>query len=74
MAPPCQIPHTETSSYLRNLAVPRVFERPSYVTRWRRTGWLGRQDSNLRMSRFRLFPICLTYRKDFAETRPNRIT
>jgi hypothetical protein len=24
-----------------------VFERPSYVTRWRRTGWLGRRDSNL---------------------------
>jgi hypothetical protein len=24
-----------------------VFERPSYVTRWRRTGWLGRQESNL---------------------------
>src|SRR3979490_3274347 len=24
-----------------------VFERPSYVRRWRRTGWLGRQDSNL---------------------------
>ena len=21
-----------------------VFERPSYVTRWRRTGWLGRRD------------------------------
>jgi len=27
-----------------------VFERPSYATRWRRTGWLGRQDSNLRIS------------------------
>jgi hypothetical protein len=27
-----------------------VFERPSYVTRWRRTGWLGRQDSNLCIS------------------------
>ena len=26
------------------------FERPSYLTRWRRTGWLGRQDSNLRMA------------------------
>jgi hypothetical protein len=26
-----------------------VFERPSYVTRWRRTGWLGRRDSNLRI-------------------------
>ena len=25
-------------------------ERPSYVTRWRRTGWLGRPDSNLRIS------------------------
>jgi hypothetical protein len=24
-----------------------VFERPSYVTRWRRTDWLGRRDSNL---------------------------
>src|SRR6478672_10496353 len=24
-----------------------VFERPPYVTRWRRTGWLGRRDSNL---------------------------
>ncbi len=23
-----------------------VFERPSYLTRLRRTGWLGRQDSN----------------------------
>ena len=38
----CEISHTETSSYLRNLAVPRGFERPSYVTRWRRTGWLRR--------------------------------
>ncbi len=27
-----------------------VFERPSYVTRWRRTGWLGREDSNLCIS------------------------
>jgi hypothetical protein len=26
------------------------------------------------MSRFNPFPICLRYRKDFAETRPNRIT
>jgi hypothetical protein len=32
-----------------------------------RTGWLGRQDSNLRMSRFDPFPISLRYRKDFAE-------
>jgi len=29
-----------------------VFERPSYVTRWRRTGWLGRQDSNLCIREF----------------------
>jgi hypothetical protein len=28
-----------------------VFERPSYVTRWRRTGWLGRQDSNFCISK-----------------------
>ena len=28
-----------------------VFERPSYVTRWRRTGWLGRRDSNLCISK-----------------------
>jgi hypothetical protein len=27
-----------------------VLKRPSYVTRWRRTGWLGRQDSNLCIS------------------------
>jgi hypothetical protein len=27
-----------------------VFERSSYVTRWRRTGWLGWEDSNLRIS------------------------
>ena len=27
-----------------------VFKRPSFVTRWRRTGWLGRQDSNLCIS------------------------
>jgi hypothetical protein len=34
--------HTcETSRYRAG------FERPSYVRRWRRTGWLGRQDSNL---------------------------
>ena len=26
--------------------------KPSYVTRWRRTGWLGRKDSNLRMACF----------------------
>src|ERR1700704_2110772 len=26
---------SETSSYLRNHAVPRSFERPSYLTRWR---------------------------------------
>jgi hypothetical protein len=26
-------------------------ERPSYVTRWRRTGWLGRRDSNLCISK-----------------------
>jgi hypothetical protein len=25
-----------------------VFKRASYVTRWRRTGWLGRRDSNLK--------------------------
>jgi hypothetical protein len=35
---------SETSRYRA------VFERPSYVTRWRRTGWLGRQDSNLCIS------------------------
>jgi hypothetical protein len=34
------ISHTETSSYLRNLAVPRGFERPSCVTRWR-PDWLA---------------------------------
>jgi hypothetical protein len=28
----------------------------------------------LRMSRFDPFRICLRYRKDFAETKPNRIT
>ena len=28
----------------------RFFKRPSYVTRWRRTGWLGRVDSNLCIS------------------------
>jgi len=27
-----------------------VFERSSYVTRWRRTGWLGREDSNICIS------------------------
>jgi hypothetical protein len=32
--------HTETSSYLRNLAVSRGFERPSCVTRWR-PDWLA---------------------------------
>jgi hypothetical protein len=36
----CEISHTETSSYLRNLAVPRGFERPSCVTRWR-PDWLA---------------------------------
>ncbi len=35
-----------------------------------RTGWLGRQDSNLGMSRFDPFPISLKYRRDFAKTRP----
>jgi hypothetical protein len=52
---------------------PRFFCKPD-ITHRDPTAWLGRQDSNLRMSRFRLFPIGLTYRKDFAETRPNRIT
>ena len=28
-----------------------VFERSSYVTRWRRTGWLGRRDSKLCISK-----------------------
>src|SRR4051794_863353 len=36
----CEISHTETSSYLRNLAVPRGFERPSCVPR-RRSDWLA---------------------------------
>ena len=36
----CEISHTETSSYLRNLAVPRGLERPSCVTRWR-PDWLA---------------------------------
>ena len=27
-----------------------IFERPSYLTRLRRTGWLGRADSNLCIS------------------------
>ena len=36
---------SETSRY------HAVFERPSYVTRWRRTGWLGRRDSNLCISK-----------------------
>src|SRR4051812_21046955 len=27
-----------------------LFKRPLYVTRWRRTGWLGRRDSILRIS------------------------
>ena len=35
-----EIPHTETSSYLRNHAVPRSFERPQYGTR-RRPDWLA---------------------------------
>jgi hypothetical protein len=39
-----------------------------------RTGWLGRQDSNLGMSRFDPFPISLKYRRDFAKTSRNRIT
>ena len=30
-----------------------VFERPSYVTRWRRTGWLRREDLNMRISIYR---------------------
>jgi hypothetical protein len=36
-------PICETSRYRA------VFERPSYVTRWRRTGWLGRRDSSFRI-------------------------
>jgi hypothetical protein len=47
---------------------------PNRTGAWRPTAWLGRQDSNLRMSRFDPFPISLRYRKDFAATRPNRIT
>jgi hypothetical protein len=42
---------SETSRYRA------VFERPSYVTRWRRTGWLGRRDSNLCISKTDLLNI-----------------
>ena len=34
------ISHTETKPYLRNVAVPRCFERPSHI-RWRRLNWLA---------------------------------
>ncbi len=39
-----KIDHCETSRYRA------VFERPSYLTRLRRTDWLGREDSNLCIS------------------------
>src|SRR5205807_2654266 len=35
-----QIPHTETTPYPRNAAVPRHFERHSHVRRWR-PDWLA---------------------------------
>jgi hypothetical protein len=41
------------------------FKQPSYVTRWRRTGWLGSLDSNLEMS---LKNIPLKVRTDFHES------
>jgi hypothetical protein len=41
----CQIPHTETSSYLRTSRATFIFDA------LRRTGWLGRVDSNLCISK-----------------------
>jgi hypothetical protein len=39
---------TRRLSHIRETSRCRaVFERSLYVTRWRQTGWLGRQDSNL---------------------------
>jgi pimeloyl-ACP methyl ester carboxylesterase len=43
------IPDTETARYLRNAAVPRRFEGLRRLAGRDRTGWLGRQDSNLRI-------------------------
>jgi hypothetical protein len=37
----CQVPHTETNSYLRTSRATFIFDA------LRRTGWLGQQDSNL---------------------------
>jgi hypothetical protein len=45
-----------------------VFERPSYVTRWRRTGWLGRQDSNFRIKEAcPIGPSAIVRRKEWQQ-------
>jgi hypothetical protein len=43
------IPDTETARYLRNAAVPRGFEGPGHVERWR-PDWLAGAAGNLRIS------------------------
>ena len=48
MAPPFAKFRTRRPAHICETSRYRaVFERPSYVTRWRRTGWLGREYSNL---------------------------
>ncbi len=47
-----------------------VFERSSYVTRWRRTGWLGRQDSNLRIRNRAGLAYCFVRRKEWQQVIP----
>ncbi len=39
------------AKYIETSRYRAVFERPSYLTRLRRTDWLGRRDSNLCISK-----------------------
>ena len=60
-APAAHFPQTETKPYLRNAAVPRGLSGIHMLARGDRTGWLGREDSNLRMAESKSAALPLGY-------------
>ena len=62
--------HTETSSYLRNLAVPRGFERPSCVTRWRPDWLAGAAGLELGNVAFRSISYLFEISQRFCQNKP----
>jgi hypothetical protein len=72
MAPPLpNSAHGDPLISAKPRGTARFLSDLSYVTRWRRTGWLGRRDSNLRISEsefVKSFEIAHRFRADWAKS------